>query len=47
MACQMTLTYKDTLTLDSYSVDVCLFNFYKQNYIQNNTKFIASAYPGH
>ena len=41
---RVTLTHR--VTLEDYSVDLCPFEFYKQHYIQNSSKFISVAYPG-
>ena len=40
----VTLTHR--VTLEGYSVDFRLFEFYKQNYIQNSSKIIFVAHPG-
>ena len=40
----VTVTYM--VTLEGYSVYSRLFDFYKQNYIQNNTKIISLAHLG-
>ena len=40
----VTLTHR--VTLEDYSVNLCPFEFYKQHYIQNSSKFISVAYPG-
>ena len=39
----VTSTFK--VTLEDCSVDLCLFDFEKWNYIQNKTKIISLAYP--